>query len=391
MSGGIVFVNTKSGDGSISLGDVLKNRTVKILKDICDIAGVIVSGKKSVLIERIFNILQNEDNFRFLLKTLNRVEYAAFVNVVMHDECYDIEENEEKYIKAYRLGFVEIEDKFSSIVVKTSREIKEIFNRLEKESFKAEQEKIWEIEEFAVCCTNLYGVIFLCEMVDIYMHYYGEIDEIYFVNALHFIGRNNIKFITISGLVASLSLYKNAQDFSDKVEDIILSQKGKSFYYPPKEEFLRYYDEYYYEATSATTNIKNFLDRYFKKELVGIELGDYLCYSFSGEGSTMRDALNLMDEFNLSLNHKQLGEFAELISELNNNSRMFVNKGHTPIKTMKENSIKNKFNNDSILQTGGAKQKGKLTQFPIVKTNKVGRNDPCPCGSGKKYKHCCGK
>ena len=23
--------------------------------------------------------------------------------------------------------------------------------------------------------------------------------------------------------------------------------------------------------------------------------------------------------------------------------------------------------------------------------NKVGRNNPCPCGSGKKYKHCCGK
>ena len=27
----------------------------------------------------------------------------------------------------------------------------------------------------------------------------------------------------------------------------------------------------------------------------------------------------------------------------------------------------------------------------VVKKNKVGRNDPCPCGSGKKYKHCCGK
>jgi len=24
-------------------------------------------------------------------------------------------------------------------------------------------------------------------------------------------------------------------------------------------------------------------------------------------------------------------------------------------------------------------------------TQKVGRNDPCPCGSGKKYKHCHGK
>lgn len=33
--------------------------------------------------------------------------------------------------------------------------------------------------------------------------------------------------------------------------------------------------------------------------------------------------------------------------------------------------------------------------LPITSTrineNKVGRNDPCPCGSGKKYKKCCGK
>jgi preprotein translocase subunit SecA len=28
---------------------------------------------------------------------------------------------------------------------------------------------------------------------------------------------------------------------------------------------------------------------------------------------------------------------------------------------------------------------------PKVRTaEKVGRNDPCPCGSGKKYKRCCG-
>lgn len=27
----------------------------------------------------------------------------------------------------------------------------------------------------------------------------------------------------------------------------------------------------------------------------------------------------------------------------------------------------------------------------IVKGHKVGRNDPCPCGSGKKYKKCCGQ
>ena len=31
-------------------------------------------------------------------------------------------------------------------------------------------------------------------------------------------------------------------------------------------------------------------------------------------------------------------------------------------------------------------------QQPYVRSvPKVGRNDPCPCGSGKKYKKCCGK
>ncbi len=27
----------------------------------------------------------------------------------------------------------------------------------------------------------------------------------------------------------------------------------------------------------------------------------------------------------------------------------------------------------------------------LVKGEKIGRNQPCPCGSGKKYKHCCGR
>ena len=33
---------------------------------------------------------------------------------------------------------------------------------------------------------------------------------------------------------------------------------------------------------------------------------------------------------------------------------------------------------------------GTLKKEP-VRVKKVGRNDPCPCGSGKKYKHCCGR
>ena len=42
-------------------------------------------------------------------------------------------------------------------------------------------------------------------------------------------------------------------------------------------------------------------------------------------------------------------------------------------------------NPDMKLSYGGA------TRTPVKSDKTVGRNDPCPCGSGKKYKNCCGK
>ncbi len=39
-----------------------------------------------------------------------------------------------------------------------------------------------------------------------------------------------------------------------------------------------------------------------------------------------------------------------------------------------------------ITGTGGDKT---VKKQPVVKKVKIGANDPCPCGSGKKYKHCC--
>ncbi len=39
---------------------------------------------------------------------------------------------------------------------------------------------------------------------------------------------------------------------------------------------------------------------------------------------------------------------------------------------------------------GGPKQGAKKVTLTPKRSTKVGRNDPCPCGSGKKYKNCCG-
>ena len=48
---------------------------------------------------------------------------------------------------------------------------------------------------------------------------------------------------------------------------------------------------------------------------------------------------------------------------------------------------------DSILTEEKRKElyKAQKASTTIVKGPKIGRNDPCPCGSGKKYKKCCGR
>ena len=51
------------------------------------------------------------------------------------------------------------------------------------------------------------------------------------------------------------------------------------------------------------------------------------------------------------------------------------------------NKINEEFINKFIVDIFG---KEKVKKAP-KRSTKVGRNDPCPCGSGKKYKQCCGK
>ncbi|HIR20518.1 MAG TPA: SEC-C domain-containing protein [Candidatus Pelethomonas intestinigallinarum] len=54
----------------------------------------------------------------------------------------------------------------------------------------------------------------------------------------------------------------------------------------------------------------------------------------------------------------------------------------------------------SVPPGAGPRRKAGFTPAAQVKSQRgprrarplgIGRNDPCPCGSGKKYKHCCGR
>jgi preprotein translocase subunit SecA len=40
--------------------------------------------------------------------------------------------------------------------------------------------------------------------------------------------------------------------------------------------------------------------------------------------------------------------------------------------------------------TSAGQSDGTVKKAPVVKKSAPAPNDPCPCGSGKKYKKCCG-
>ena len=69
-----------------------------------------------------------------------------------------------------------------------------------------------------------------------------------------------------------------------------------------------------------------------------------------------------------------------------------------PIETMDEDTKVNlAFDKEALYKNMVDAKADWLYNLPqkksgtVVKPHKVGRNDPCPCGSGKKYKHCCGR
>ncbi|GAA4851819.1 YchJ family protein [Algivirga pacifica] len=57
------------------------------------------------------------------------------------------------------------------------------------------------------------------------------------------------------------------------------------------------------------------------------------------------------------------------------------------------NALKSHHENSTFRKVDGIWyfQNGVVNPKAEINPHKVGRNDPCPCGSGKKYKKCCGK
>ena len=78
--------------------------------------------------------------------------------------------------------------------------------------------------------------------------------------------------------------------------------------------------------------------------------------------------------------------FEEMIASIEEEVSKYVMKAQIQDNLQRQEVVKN----TQAVSGGGDGQK-KKSRKPVVKNNTVGRNDPCPCGSGKKYKNCHGK
>ena len=72
--------------------------------------------------------------------------------------------------------------------------------------------------------------------------------------------------------------------------------------------------------------------------------------------------------------------FIELYMEMSRECRVRDNRGHDSFEMVSLMADKSK----------SADASENVTKGPVRRV-KIGRNDPCPCGSGKKYKNCCGR
>ena len=127
-----------------------------------------------------------------------------------------------------------------------------------------------------------------------------------------------------------------------------------------------------------------------------------------------------LEQMKIDMTVKQLEEFIKLFTDLHNNTRIPSNRGFTPNELAQRSggpkmpkSISFGPNITAGLQSGEInvnvlgmnivtsdlpdelkiQMLGEIakSQGANAAPKKVGRNEPCPCGSGKKYKKCCGK
>jgi hypothetical protein len=223
------------------------------------------------------------------------------------------------------------------------------------------------LDLYAKAAVNLYGIISKEEFVEIFNSQNEEqttVEEAYTLLLPQALKHGWYGFYK-----KYFVHYAILRDF-DFVDYLEKTQADKPRYIPEREEFLKYEGETY-DDNPLWTKVCTFLWEIFgcnaNTSQGFAEIKSYVSYNMG-----IHKLGSIMEKYNFVFSgKKQLQKFMDLLMVAKNNTRIWENKGHTPN------------------ELSSIPKKERLEQTPIVHNVKVGRNDPCPCGSGKKYKKCC--
>jgi hypothetical protein len=228
------------------------------------------------------------------------------------------------------------------------------------------------LDLYAKAAVNLYGIIHREEFAGIFNAQNKEqttADEVYTI-----LLPNVLKSGWYGFYKEYIVHYAVLRNF-DWVEYLEREQNGKPRYVPEREQFLLYeyeeYDEFHHWQNVLIFLLDSF--DYNRGILDGFdEIKSYLTHSIG-----IKEIGNIMEKYHLVLkDEKQVQKFFELITLASNNTRRWENSGYTPNEIMKFFADK--------------RSKEPVSKEPAINIPvRVGRNEPCPCGSGKKYKNCC--
>ncbi|MFD2332821.1 YecA family protein [Cohnella sp. GCM10020058] len=152
-----------------------------------------------------------------------------------------------------------------------------------------------------------------------------------------------------------------------------------------KAELLKAGEYEYVERTKAHQELAGFLAREYAVDKQETDTIAEICADTFKNGKSMSAAFEIL-QFEFSIEDAQtVEEVGELLARLNNGTRSWVLKGHRP------DELKITMGGGIPSNVLAMPQRSHQADVISIQTGrKIGRNDPCPCGSGKKFKKCCG-
>ncbi len=161
------------------------------------------------------------------------------------------------------------------------------------------------------------------------------------------------------------------------------------------EKLASHYDVYKMKDAVLKIALKNYEDKIAKAKEQGIDWGEIeRIILLKTVDAKWMDHIDQMDALRRGIGLRALGQRDPVLSYRQEGWNMFDDMierihGETASILLKIEVVKNEEGKEKM-SVDKSSQKVAVKNAESKKAE-VGRNDPCPCGSGKKYKNCCGK